>query len=75
MENVFNFFTEHWVDVTSIFGSTVAICSALVKILKATMVLRPYLKVSKVSLEVRLPLLFLQMALYCIIRNFFPDIF
>lgn len=33
MDNVINFITEHWVDFSSIFGSTVAICSVLVKIL------------------------------------------
>lgn len=33
MDNVIGFITEHWVDFSSIFGSTVAICTVLVKIL------------------------------------------
>lgn len=33
MDNVFNFITEHWADFSSIFGSTVAICTVLVGIL------------------------------------------
>lgn len=33
MDNIISFVTEHWVDFSSIFGSTVAICSVLVKLL------------------------------------------
>lgn len=43
--DIVTFITEHWVDVTSIFGSTVAICSALVKILPNCTGLKTVIKV------------------------------
>ena len=45
MENVFNFITEHWVDISSIFGSTVAICTTLVGILPNCKGLKTVIKV------------------------------
>ena len=43
--NIVDLITNHWVDVTSIFGSTVAICSALVKILPNCTGLKTVIKV------------------------------
>ena len=45
MEEVYNFITEHWVDFSSIFGSTVAICSVLVKILPNCKGLKTVIKI------------------------------
>lgn len=45
MDNVINFITEHWTDITSIFGSTVAICTTLVGILPNCKGLKTVIKV------------------------------
>lgn len=44
MDSIFSFVTEHWVDFSSIFGSTVAICSVLVKILPNSKGLKTVIK-------------------------------